>query len=312
MTKLKLLYRIGDYPSFHQGWLRPLVEQTFEWIDVATNPTVSPSDTAVITTYQNESAAWLEPYRAAGFKIIIEHLWDSHVFRPNQYVDNQMTLFCKNWIWYNESIWYRSLGYEQYRPEKSHTNAFLLLMHKERPHRDRILEVLTPLLKHSLYSYVSRGISLPDDRSYSPGGVWYNYFNPDWYNKTSFSVVSESYLRAPTEVSEKIFKPMAYYHPFVVYGSAGSLAYLHREGFETYENLFDESYDLIENENERFDAVTQQVFLAVDRWKQGHFEIDSLTEQKLEHNHQLFFNQDRVVEGIKKEIFQPIVDFFES
>lgn len=312
MTKIKLLYRAEDYPSFDQGWFRPVVTQYFDWVKINTDPTVSPSDTVVITTYQNESAEWLEPYRQAGFKIVIEHLWDSHIFRTNQYNGNQMTLYCKNWIWYNESVWYRFLGYDQYCPARTNTHAFLLLMHKERPHRDRILEVLTPLLGQSLYSYVSRGIRLPDDSSYSPGGVWYNYFNPNWYNSTAFSVVSESYLRSPTDISEKIFKPLAYYHPFVVYGSSGSLEYLHSQGFETYSNLFDESYDTIVDENERFDAVTQQVFQATDRWTRGEFYIDSVTQQKLDHNHSLFFNSDRVMRGIEQEIFQPIVDFFES
>ncbi len=312
MSLINLLYSSSDYPFFQQYWFQPLIANHFSTVSVEENPSVSPGDTMIITTYQNEHAEWIRPYREQGFKIVVEHLWDSHIFRPTVYDGNQMTLFCKNWIWYNESIWYRTLGYNQYQPQRNQLHAFLLLMHKERPHRDQVLQVLEPLLENSLYSYVSKGITIAGDKEYSMGGGWYNYFNPSWYNSSCFSVVVESYLRSPTEVSEKIFKPLAYYHPFVVYGSAGSLAYLHQQGFETFDNLFDESYDAVEDEKQRFDAVTDQIFTAYNNWLQGDLVIDTKTQDKLQHNHQLFFDYTKVINGIEQEIFAPIKEFFES
>ncbi len=45
-------------------------------------------------------------------------------------------------------------------------------------------------------------------------------------------------------LTEKTFKPICLRMPFIIVGTAGSLHYLRRYGFQTFSDLWDESYDL--------------------------------------------------------------------
>jgi hypothetical protein len=105
-------------------------------------------------------------------------------------------------------------------------------------------------------------------------------------------------------VSEKIFKPLAFQHPFIVYGSEGTLRYLQALGFETFDNLWDESYDSITSDSARFDAVTRTVKSAVQKPL-----LDPLTEQKLQHNRERFWDQTLVTDLIRREIIHDIQEF---
>ena len=49
-------------------------------------------------------------------------------------------------------------------------------------------------------------------------------------------------------ITEKTFKPIAMGMPFVIVGTRGSLEYLRSYGFRTFEGIWDESYDLAEDD----------------------------------------------------------------
>jgi hypothetical protein len=86
---------------------------------------------------------------------------------------------------------------------------------------------------------------------------------------------------------------------------------LHREGFETFGNLWDESYDLIVSDRARFDAVTDLVLDTVQRYDRGELGIDAETQQKLIHNHARFFDKQLVEQRMTSEIFNTIKEFVE-
>jgi 16S rRNA G1207 methylase RsmC len=94
-------------------------------------------------------------------------------------------------------------------------------------------------------------------------------------------------------ISEKTFKCLALKHPFVVFGRPGTLKGLHKLGFKTFSPYFNESYDDIIDDNERFDAIfneiTRLINLSDDEW----LEILRNIEPILEHNHMIFINKDR-------------------
>jgi hypothetical protein len=140
--------------------------------------------------------------------------------------------------------------------------------------------------------------------------------NPDWYNHTAFSVVAESYMRNTidggemmTEVSEKIFKPLSYYHPFIVAGSAHTLKYLQAQGFETFNTWFNETYDLIIDDRVRLGAVCSEIDRAVRRWDCGEIGWDAETLRRLEHNHNHMFDKTLVMDRFIKEIINPVLEF---
>jgi hypothetical protein len=71
--------------------------------------------------------------------------------------------------------------------------------------------------------------------------------------------------------SEKIFKPIRYLQPFLLVGKNGSLKLLRELGYKTFHPYIDESYDTIEDDNLRLNAI----FSEIDR-------ICSLTHEEMQ------------------------------
>ena len=81
-----------------------------------------------------------------------------------------------------------------------------------------------------------------------------------------FEQSAESLLYVVTEtvateqrqhLTEKIFKPICLNMPFVVVGTAGSLDYLKRYGFRTFDHIWDESYDTELDDVRRIEKIGQ-------------------------------------------------------
>ena len=80
------------------------------------------------------------------------------------------------------------------------------------------------------------------------------------YDKSWFSVATETEMRPrPSRITEKSVKPLANFHPMLVLGNPGSLALIRSYGFETFGDVFDESYDDELDPRRRFDLVYEQV-----------------------------------------------------
>jgi hypothetical protein len=72
--------------------------------------------------------------------------------------------------------------------------------------------------------------------------------------------VSETVFDYPYSLrSEKIYKPIAMGHPFVAVANRGFYRDLHNTGFQTYHTLIDESFDLIDNNQDRLDRIAHVV-----------------------------------------------------
>lgn len=305
MAKINLLVSESDLNSFCSDWMLDAIDKHFNLIYHEHDQSHSSADTICVTNYLNSKATWYQPFVDCGYKLIVDHFWDSNITETSTITD-RLTIRNKNWIWYNESLWYRHLGYHNYIPNKKHTHSFLMLMHLQRKHRDQIHTALADVLDSALYSYVARGITVSEDIEYSHGN-WQRHFNPAWYDATDFSVVVESMIESPTWISEKTFKPIAYRHPFIVWGSTGTLKYLKEQGFETFNHQIDESYDSIKNHSDRLSMIVAQIKNLVQN---TNFE-DTITKQKTEYNHQRFFNRELVQEKINNEIVKEILDFIE-
>jgi hypothetical protein len=80
------------------------------------------------------------------------------------------------------------------------------------------------------------------------------------YRHSWFSVVTETEMdRDILRITEKVLKPALNFHPFVVFGNAGALQLVRSYGFQTFPEIFDESYDDEEDPARRFDLVYDQV-----------------------------------------------------
>ena len=79
------------------------------------------------------------------------------------------------------------------------------------------------------------------------------------WNTSFLHVVSETVWQDKIHFTEKVFKPIVLHQPFVVLQAPGSLAYLRSYGFRTFGDWWDESYDTIEDPQQRMQAIADIV-----------------------------------------------------
>jgi len=116
------------------------------------------------------------------------------------------------------------------------------------------------------------------------------------YNDSMFSVVTET-SAAPNEyyISEKVFKPIGQSHPFIVFGSLGTLEELKSIGFKTFSPFIDETYDTVKKAEDRCELIMGEIV-----------RLTSLTdEEKLE----WMRNIKPIVEYNRKLLFDIVNDF---
>jgi len=120
----------------------------------------------------------------------------------------------------------------------------------------------------------------------------------DWIANTYFSVVTETHVgEVPSHVTEKIYKLIFCCHPFIVIGPRYHLATLHRYGFKTFPELFDESYDSMPESFEKYNLVSDQIkFYTTDEGKRKLKHMLPILRNTLEHNrnHLLSLSSDDV------------------
>lgn len=83
---------------------------------------------------------------------------------------------------------------------------------------------------------------------------------PRIINDSLWHVVTETvFYYDKLHLTEKIFKPIVMKQPFMLLAAPGNLAYLRSYGFKTFDGIIDESYDNIQDPDERVDAVVAQL-----------------------------------------------------
>lgn len=299
MKKINLLVSESDMNSFCSVWLQPSLKD-FNIVYYDKNTTYDKKSTVLVVGCLLESE-WYKPLYNDGYKMIIDNLWEL----PKTYDLDAHVCTNSNWFWYNESLWYSHRKLNEYTPNRSYTQKAFVPMNLQKPFRDRLFDIINKNKDQFLFSYRARDFYLPnDDKSQE----WQRFFNADWYDNTFFSVVAETIIdnNLPVFITEKTFKPIAFYHPFMILGQNNVLNRLKLLGFQTYENLFDESYDTADSLDDKLKIIENNIS-QFD--KKSH---DAVTLQKLQHNHSLFFDKKLVLDKLQKEIIEPIIDYAET
>lgn len=180
---------------------------------------------------------------------------------------------------YDENIYAQSRSDEIYnKTDKPY--KFLFLNGRARPHRKYLLDQLQLVLDQAIWTnldeyngplkrldpyyefdFYKDRVALPTTGNYIKGQL----FNGDWgeiylkaepYIDTYFSLVSETVCDYPyTFRTEKTWKPIVMGHPFIPAANQNYIRDLHNLGFKTWGHLIDESFDSIENNQERADRI---------------------------------------------------------
>lgn len=86
------------------------------------------------------------------------------------------------------------------------------------------------------------------------------YIAPKPYLDTYFSLVTETVFDYTYAFrTEKLWKPIAIGHPFIVASTPGFYKSLHNLGFKTFGHLIDESFDQIDNAQDRVEQIAKVV-----------------------------------------------------
>ena len=107
-------------------------------------------------------------------------------------------------------------------------------------------------------------------------------------------------------LTEKIFKPIVAQRPFLLAAAPGNLAYLKSYGFKTFDTWIDESYDTIVDNDQRLQAIVDQVH-----------KLCSLSDRELRVMHSemmpiLEYNFNHLYSNFKHVIVNELVDNFET
>jgi hypothetical protein len=86
------------------------------------------------------------------------------------------------------------------------------------------------------------------------------YIKPEPYIDTYFSLVTETVFSGTNSFrTEKIWKPIMMGHPWIAVANHGFYRDLRNMGFRTFNDVVDESFDLIDNPHDRIERISQVV-----------------------------------------------------
>ena len=128
-------------------------------------------------------------------------------------------------------------------------------------------------------------------------------FNTEDYQSTEIEVVLETLFDDDRlHLTEKSLRPIACRQPFILAATHGSLQYLRNYGFQTFDSVWDESYDTIENPYHRMKAIIN-VMCDISNWTDTQRLANTQRmEQIVDHNQKHFFSEaffDLVISELK-------------
>lgn len=145
--------------------------------------------------------------------------------------------------------------------EQNKTWAFNCPQKRARKHRTEFFDKLIEnnLLEKGLCSFPDRNVYILGEKHTEDWNHYIGRTHPEYCLKTFVTVVSEPQYyeeELSTFTSEKVFKPIAMGHPFIVLGGQRSLEVLKSRGYKTFSDYWDESYDTLPD-NQRMDAIIE-------------------------------------------------------
>ena len=118
-------------------------------------------------------------------------------------------------------------------------------------------------------------------------------FDTQDYQSTEIEVVLETLFDDDRlHLTEKSLRPIACRQPFILAATHGSLQYLRDYGFKTFDSIWDETYDTIEDPYQRMQAIIQLMLEINSRSDDQQRNDTERIQQIADHNHKHFFSKD--------------------
>jgi hypothetical protein len=117
---------------------------------------------------------------------------------------------------------------------------------------------------------------------------WLNLFDQS-AQSLAYVVTETVYRGRKSHLTEKIFKPICLRMPFVLVSTAGSLEYLRNYGFQTFNSVWDESYDQELDDDVRINRIAD-LLLEFDRMPDNQLQLMYERCHRIcEYNYQHFY-----------------------
>jgi hypothetical protein len=222
--------------------------------------------------------------------------------------------------WTGGTSWFWYYMYNKHKGKTfnfDHSNKkydFLYLNKQPRDHRVKLYKKFIDkgVLENSLYTNwpekkLPAEYELPWAQDYPDYGRDQDIFEKP-YNDTACSIVSETNDNDyEVFMTEKIWKPIIAQQLFVVHGNYLYLQKLREMGFKTFNNYFEEVYDLDRHPDIRIDTIVD----VCDRLRDAPWQDIYLQSQALrQYNYNNFFNEEKLSLEINKtlNLFLEFVD----
>ena len=156
-----------------------------------------------------------------------------------------------------------------------------------------VLDAVAPLLKKypdikSVFAAESLPMNFAGETDHPMHSCWLSLF--DESAESLLYLVTETVATGRRHhLTEKTFKPIALGMPFVIVGTRGSLEYLRSYGFRTFDGIWDESYDLAED-NVRIERIASLLRSLDELPTAAKQELFESAQEVIEHNWNHFYN----------------------
>jgi hypothetical protein len=88
------------------------------------------------------------------------------------------------------------------------------------------------------------------------------------YDNSLINIITETYFfNKIIHITEKTYKPIAFMQPFILVAAAGSLQHIKDMGFKTFDQFWNEAYDLELDDKKRF-AMIMSLIESISKWSE--------------------------------------------
>jgi hypothetical protein len=119
----------------------------------------------------------------------------------------------------------------------------------------------------------------------------YPYGIEEYFNNSKINIVFETEPTNHSFITEKTYKAILYKKPFIIVTQCHGLKALRDSGYQTFGHVIDESYDDIEDYNERIEAILKEIIRLNNL---PELEFDNLVNScmpMIEHNHSHLYSE---------------------
>ena len=134
---------------------------------------------------------------------------------------------------------------------------------------------------------------------------YFSVVTETWFNNQIPEELVKEYPNTPLKITEKTWRALLF-HPFIILGCPYTLRYLRGLGFKTFPEFFDESYDMIEDVRERYEAVLKNILELNKKSLEELKEMYDSVYDKILYNQRLFHDWDR--DKLVSDLYEKIME----